>query len=64
MLVKAIKTRPLIPPQDNLLSVIKESIFEIKEKSIIVITSKVVSIWRGDCVEISQIEDKDSLIKK
>ncbi len=64
MLVKAIKTRSLIPPQDNLLSVIKESVLEIKEKSVIVITSKVVSIWRGDCLKISQIEDKDSLIKK
>ncbi|MFA6190482.1 MAG: coenzyme F420-0:L-glutamate ligase [Candidatus Staskawiczbacteria bacterium] len=66
MLVKAIKTRPLVPPQDNLLSVIKQSFlkYKLKEGSIIVITSKVVSIWRGDCIKISQIKDKDSLIKK
>ena len=37
MLVKAIKTRPLIPPKDDLLSVIKESSLDIKEKSIIII---------------------------
>ena len=65
MIVKPIKTRPLIPPQDDLLSVIKQSLlrYKIKEKSIIVITSKIVSIWKGDCVEINKI-DKDKLIKQ
>ncbi|MCX6722600.1 MAG: coenzyme F420-0:L-glutamate ligase [Candidatus Staskawiczbacteria bacterium] len=55
MKVKAIKTRKIIPPQDDLLSVIKQSFSRkpgIREKSIVVITSKVVSIWKGDCVKI------------
>lgn len=64
MLVRAIKTRPLIPPQDDLLSVIRESVFNLKEKSIIVITSKVVSIWEGNCIKLSEIKNKDELIKK
>ena len=64
MLVKTIKTRPLIPPKDNLLSVIKESVFGLKEKDIVVVTSKVVSIWKEDCIKISLIKDKDSLIKQ
>jgi len=66
MRIKAIKTRPLIPPKDNLLSLIKQSFlgFKIKEKSIIVITSKVVSIWQGRCVKISKNINKDKLIKK
>lgn len=64
MLVKAIKTRALTPPKDDLLYVIKESILSIKEKSIIVITSKVISIWKGDSIKISQIKDKDKLIKQ
>ena len=64
MLAKAIKTRALIPPKDDLLSVIKESIFELKEKSIIVITSKVVSIWQGKCIKIDSKIEKDELIKK
>jgi F420-0:gamma-glutamyl ligase len=66
MLVRAIKTKALIPPQDNLLSVIKQSFlrYRLKEKSIIVITSKVVSIWRGDCIKIDKNLDKDILIKK
>jgi putative folate metabolism gamma-glutamate ligase len=66
MLVKTIKTRPLVPPKDDLLSVIKQSFlkFKLKEKSIIVITSKVVSIWEGRCVKISEIKNKDDLVKK
>ena len=64
MLVKAIKTRPLIPPKDNLLSVIKESVLSLKEESIIVVTSKVVSIWQGKCVEITSKIKKDNLIKE
>lgn len=65
MIVKAIKTRPLIPPKDDLLSVIKQSFlnYELKEKSIIVITSKVVSIWKGNCIKIGDI-DKDKLVKQ
>ena len=64
MIVKAIKTRPLLPPKDDLLSVIKESISELREKAIIVVTSKVVSIWQGKCVKISKEINKDELIKK
>ena len=64
MLVKAIKTKALIPPKDDLLSVIKGSVVELKEKNIVVVTSKVVSIYEGRCVKISDIKDKDELIKK
>ncbi len=64
MIVKAIKTRPLIPPKDDLLSVIKESLFNLKEESIIVVTSKVVSIWQGKCIKITDQPNKDELIKK
>jgi len=64
MLVKAVKTRPLIPPQDDLLSVISESIFELKEKSIIVVTSKVVSIWESRCIKISEVKNKEDLVRQ
>ncbi len=64
MIIKTIKTRALIPPRDNLLSVCKESLLGLKEKSIIVVTSKIVSIWEGRCIKISEITDKDGLIKK
>lgn len=65
MIVRAIKTRPILPPKDDLLSVIKQSVLSLNERSIIVVTSKVVSIGEGLCIKIdnSQIE-KDSLIKQ
>ena len=67
MIVKSIKTRPLTPPKDDLFSVIKESFlkFKLKEKSIIVVTSKVVSIGEGVCIKIDNSKiKKDRLIKK
>jgi putative folate metabolism gamma-glutamate ligase len=64
MIVRAIKTRALTPPKDDLLSVIKESIFDLHEESIVAITSKVVSIWEGKCIKIDKKINKDELIKK
>jgi F420-0:gamma-glutamyl ligase len=66
MIIKAIKTRIFLPPQDDLLSLIKESflVLKLKEKSIFVIASKVVSIWQGRCLKMDAIKNKDDLIKK
>jgi F420-0:gamma-glutamyl ligase len=66
MLVKAIKTRPFIPPKDDLLSGLTESFFgfDLKENSIIAVTSKVVSIWQGRCLKVDGKINKDELIKK
>jgi dihydrofolate synthase / folylpolyglutamate synthase len=60
--VTPIKTRVLNPPEDDLFEVIKESISEIEENSILVVTSKVVSINEGRCIPISEIENKKDLI--
>jgi dihydrofolate synthase / folylpolyglutamate synthase len=64
MKVKAVKTRVLLPPQDDLLYVIEKSIQSLEEYSIVAITSKVVSIWENRCVPISSVVDKDELIIK
>jgi putative folate metabolism gamma-glutamate ligase len=66
MIVKAVKTRIFIPPKDDLFSLIKQAFldFKIKEKSIIIITSKIVSIWEGRCVKIDKKIKKDDLVKK
>lgn len=64
MIVKAIKTRQLLPPKDDLFSIIKESVFSVKEKSIIVVTSKVASIWQGRCIKNDGKINKDELVKK
>jgi len=62
MKITPIKTRKIIPPKDDIKSVIKESITEIPEKSILVVTSKVVSIWQGRCLKKYEVEDKDALM--
>lgn len=64
LLVKPIKTRVFLPPKDDLFSLVKETLFELKEKSIIVFTSKIVSIWQGRCKKMNLIKNKDDLIKK
>lgn len=52
-----------MPPKDDLWGVLKESITSISENSILCISSKVVSISEGRCIEIGSIS-KDELIKK
>lgn len=64
MIIKPIKTRVLTPPQDDLLACLAESIKSVKERSIIVVTSKVVSIWEGRCIPSENVKDKDELIRK
>jgi dihydrofolate synthase / folylpolyglutamate synthase len=64
MNVKSIKTRILQPPKDDLLEIIRDTIKEIPEKSILVVTSKVVSIWEGRCIPIADVPDKDALIRQ
>jgi len=66
MIVKAIRTRAFLPPKDDLFSLIKKSFMglNLKEKSIIVITSKIVAIGQGRCVKMEKGVDKDDLIKK
>ncbi len=60
MIVKAIKTRKFIPPKDDLLDLLS-NIKELKENSIVAVTSKVVAIGEGQCIEISKI-NKEKLI--
>lgn len=59
MIIEPIKTRVLAPPKDNLLSVINESIKEIPDKSILVISSKVVSIWQGRCLDSKKFSKRE-----
>ena len=66
MIIRPVKTRLFIPPKDDLFSLIKEGFLniELKEKSVIIIASKVVSIWQGRCILKEKIENKDELIAK
>ena len=58
-----IATTILHPPQEDLLEKIKASPLDPKEGDVVVITSKVVSIWQGRAVDKEGI-DKDALIKQ
>lgn len=64
MIIKTIKTRVLLPPKDDLLDAMKRSLPKIKEKSVVAITSKTVSIWQGRCVPVSAYPDRDALIAR
>lgn len=64
MIVQSFKTRLLHPPKDDVRAVIQEAIPTLKEKSIVAITSKVISIGEGRCIPINTAGDKDTLIIK
>lgn len=54
MKITPIKTRVLQPPQDDLLAVL--SSVPLKNKEILVVATKVVSIYQGRCVKIDEIK--------
>lgn len=64
MKVEAVKTRPLLPPQDDLFAVIKERVKTIPERSVVVVTSKVVAIHQGRCIKIERGVDREKLAKQ
>ena len=62
MIIKPIKTRKFLPPRDDLWDLLSSSIKSLEEKSILVITSKLVSISEGRCIKTDL--GKDELAKK
>ena len=73
MKIFTIKTRPILPPKDDIMPVIKQAFCnrKLKEESIIVITSKIVAMGQGRCIKINQNlskenqrKEKDKLIKQ
>src|SRR3989344_5422156 len=50
MEVTAIKTRKLVPPKDDLYGAIRESLPTLSERSVVVVTSKVLAIHQGRCI--------------
>ena len=63
MKIKAIKTRKIAYPDDDLLKILDTYLPRIKEKTIVAITSKIVSICEGRVVKVGKI-DKEKLIEK
>ena len=63
MIVRAIKTRVVTAKQLSLIDLLEESVNHLEDSSIVVITSKVVSLCEGAVVPIDSI-DKSALIKQ
>ena len=59
-----IRTRKMMPPKDDLWAVIRKSVKEIAEKSIVVVASKVVAIHQGRCVKIEEGVERDKLARQ
>lgn len=58
-----IKCKTMNPPKENIFPFLKESIHVIKDKDILFISSKVLSIHQGRCIKLPK-DQKDELIKK
>lgn len=63
MIISTIKTEKITPGKQDLLSILDEYVKSIKEKSVLAVTSKIVSICEGRVVKIGEI-DKEKLIEK
>lgn len=64
MHVISIKTRIMLPPQDDLWELLDNSLPKLRERDVVVVTSKIVSIGEGRCVSIGTSEEKRELIEK
>ncbi len=58
-----LKTRPILPPQDDIYAVLEQYLPTLHEKDVLCITSKILAIHQGRCIKIDQTINKDELIK-
>ena len=59
-----IKTRPILPPQDDVYNIINEYLPALQENDVLIITSKILAIHQGRCVEMLDENQKELLIKQ
>lgn len=59
----AIKTRPFLPPKDDLYQLLDDYLPRVKDKDVLVISSKILSIHQGQCLKIKRKTDKNELIR-
>lgn len=60
MIIKAVRTRKFLPPQDDLWELLSANIKSLKEKSVVAVTSKVVSIGEGRSISAEKISEQSS----
>ncbi len=63
MEISPIKTRKIIPPKDNIYDILDEYLPKLREKDIIIITSKILAIHQGRCIPVSGVKDKNKLME-
>lgn len=59
-----VKTRKLLPPKDDLFSVLDTYLPPLKEGDVLLVTSKVLGIHQGRCVSIKDVPDKYALMRQ
>src|SRR3989338_8485412 len=64
MIVIPIKTRVLLPPRDNLGEVLDSSLPRLRERDVVVVTSKIVSIGEGGGGPAGRLAEKKRLIER
>jgi coenzyme F420-0:L-glutamate ligase len=57
-----IRTRPLVPPRDDLWDALDPVLPALQEGDVLAITSKVVAIHQGRCVPIAEFGDREELV--
>lgn len=58
-----VRTRPLLPPKDNLWEALDPALPTLHEGDVVAITSKIVAIAQGRCVPTEAVLDKEDLIE-
>ena len=59
-----IKTRPFLPPKDNLYELLDTYLPLVEEGDILLVTSKILAIHQGRTIKITDVVSKDDLIMK
>lgn len=54
----------VMPPKDDLYGVIRAALPKMPEQSVLLVTSKIVSIGEGACAPMAAVKRKDDLIKR
>jgi dihydrofolate synthase / folylpolyglutamate synthase len=58
-----VKTRPLLPPRDDLYAALDPALPQLLNGDVVAITSKVVAIHQGRCVPVASVRDKEELVE-
>ena len=59
-----VRTRALVPPQDDLWDALDPVLPPLQDGDIVAITSKVVAIHQGRCVAVDAVGDKEELVAR